>query len=118
MKSGESSHLAHTGFSDLESRWQSAIAYFKKRGEVIFVNEGDNFWEKHGFVQQSLAKYLTDHDIPVTWYDDFGWRPYRPFYHWNSPFLQVTSIRRFPGDRLKPVRTLNDSRVANKLVRN
>lgn len=101
--------------SPLETRWNNALQYFRSRGQVIFANESVRFWEKHGFVQQSLAKLLTQYEIPVTWYDDFGWRAYDPVVRWDSKFLKVGSLRRVPGDRFSVVRQLNDTWVANRL---
>lgn len=100
---------------DFEGRFSRAIDYFRERGHVIFANESVHFWERHGFVQQSLAKLLTEHGVSVTWYDAFGWRPFHPVFHWNSPDLAVKGVFRFPGDRFQPVRRLNDALVASVL---
>ena len=64
--------------ASIESRWEKARAFFKKRGKVVFVSDRYRFWERHGFVQQSLANALVHEGVAVEWLDGAGWRPYEP----------------------------------------
>src|SRR3989304_3845311 len=89
----------------LQSRFEKSLEYYRSRGGVVFVSYC-RFWEKHGFVQQSLARYLTENQVPVTWLDGAGWRSYAPSFSWWSPFLTVRQIQRLPGERVAPVRSL------------
>lgn len=91
---------------DLEERFQDALSYYRSRGGVVFISYC-RFWESHGFVQQSLARYLCENNIPVTWLDSAGWRPYTPVLSWSSPHLKVRQIKRLPFERIAPVRNLS-----------
>lgn len=91
--------------------WESTVQYFKKRGAVLFVSYC-RFWEKHAFVQQSLAKALTDAGVRVVWLDGFGWRKYEPTLYWNSPHLTVTQVPLLPGRRIKALSVLSEVRSA------
>ncbi len=60
-----------------ETRWEKALQYYRSRGGVMFLSYC-RFWERHGFVQQSLARELVENGVHVTWLDGSGWRPYHP----------------------------------------
>lgn len=90
----------------LTDRFEKALPYYKARGGVVFVSYC-RFWEQHGFVQQSLANYLSEHHVPVTWLDSAGWRSYKPIVSNSSPHLIVRQIHRLPGERITPLRSLS-----------
>lgn len=97
-----------------ERRWQSAVQYFRQRGGVIFLSYC-RFWEKHGFVQQSLAYALAREGVPVTWFDGEGWRPYRPVISTPIPGLRVCQLPALPGRRFTPVDALDLARKGSVL---
>lgn len=99
---------------EVEDRWQKALVYYKSRGSVIFLSYC-RFWEKHGFVQQSLAKVLSDNGIEVIWFDGGGWRSYEPHYYFKSPRIHVQSLFELPLQRLSWVRHLSLDMQARKL---
>ncbi len=101
---------------DLETRWQNALRYYRERSPVVFYSDC-HFWEKHAFVQQSLARVLTSHGVRVEWLDGAGWRPYRPTFYWNSPLLKVSQLPRFPGRRFSLVQHLSERMEAWCLTR-
>ena len=102
--------------AELESDWREAQHYFKAREHVIFLSYC-RFWEKHGFVQQSLARELVRLGVQVTWLDGEGWRPYRPTLHSNSPLLRVEQLFRFPGERFQWTRGLSHLSQKKKIGR-
>lgn len=81
--------------------WDETIAYFRARRAVLFYSSC-RFWEEHAFVQQSLAKCLTENGIHVYWRDGDSWRPEAPHLGWNSNHLEVVSGRCLPGRGLFP----------------
>lgn len=85
--------------SAIEARWQKALPFFQKRGHVIFVSDRYRFWDHPGFVQQSLAKILTEHGVRVTWLDGMDWRNVRPVVPHRSEILKVDSLKCLPGRR-------------------
>ena len=89
-------------------RWQRAVEYFRARGGVLFLSQ-NRFWEKHAFPQQSLAKYLTQAGVRVTWLDGYGWHPYQPVVRFNSPLLTVKPLFQPPGNRFSSVRSWSRS---------
>jgi glycosyltransferase involved in cell wall biosynthesis len=108
--------LPLSSLGDLESRWQAALPYFQARRSVVFVSYC-RFWEKHAFVQQSLARYLVENGVSVTWLDGTGWRPYRPTQTLRSPLLEVRQLRELPGRRIPGVRTLSWEWQAEQIKR-
>lgn len=88
------------------ARWQRALSYFQERKAVIFVSYC-RFWEHHAFVQQSLAKLLTDHGVKVTWYDAETWKGYRPTLYWKSEHLDVKSRFTLPGRRWRFIEAID-----------
>lgn len=78
--------------------WDEAVSYFRDRGGVVFLSYC-RFWERHGFVQQSLARRLVAEDIPVLWLDGAGWRRYRPSYPKGIKGLSVRQLPELPGRR-------------------
>jgi glycosyltransferase involved in cell wall biosynthesis len=98
--------LAPEVSSEIDERWERAVTYFKNRGAVIFSSYC-RFWEKHAFVQQSLAKALVLSGIEVIWLDGTGWRKYSPSIGIPSPLLKVKQLRQLPGRRVPWVAELN-----------
>jgi glycosyltransferase involved in cell wall biosynthesis len=92
--------------TDREDRWQAALSYFRERKSVVFVSYC-RYWEKHAFVQQSLARYLVENGVRVTWLDGSGWRPYRPTLYFRSRLLEVRQLGELPGRRFPGVRSLS-----------
>lgn len=84
---------------EIHRRFENALAFFRKRAPVVFLGTRYRFWEQHGFVQQSLAKVLTENGVPVIWLDGAGWRRYRPVKVWDSPLLKVETLTQLPGRR-------------------
>src|SRR5690554_5547002 len=82
--------------------WKQTVDYFRRRGGVVFVSYC-RFWEKHGFVQQSLAQRLAKEGVPVTWLDGAGWRPYQPVIPEPLPHLKVAQLPALPLRRLSLV---------------
>lgn len=85
--------------------WTEAREFFAHHGSVVFFSRS-RFWEKHGFVQQSLAYALAGAGIPVTWLDGVGWRSYRPQIHRKSETLRVKQLSTLPLRRLPWVEKL------------
>ncbi len=99
--------------ADFENResFDNTIAYFRLRGGVLFISYC-RFWEKHGFVQQSLALELARNGIPVTWLDGAGWRcpvPHNPEPHAS---LTVRPLPQLPLTRFAWIRRLDEKRKA------
>lgn len=101
---------------EVEDRWQKALAYYKSRGSVVFLSYC-RFWERHGFVQQSLANVLSDNGIEVIWFDGSGWRSYEPFLYFTSPRIHVQSLFALPLQRLSWVKHVSLDMQAQKLRR-
>jgi len=76
--------------------------YFRGRGGVVFLSYC-RFWERHGFVQQSLARALARVGIPVDWLDGAGWRPYQPLLAPPVAGLSVGQLFAPPGRRLSGI---------------
>jgi glycosyltransferase involved in cell wall biosynthesis len=91
---------------EIETRWRAALPFFKSKKRVVFLSYC-RFWEKHAFVQQSLAKLLVDNGIPVFWFDGMGWRSYHPTLYWDSPRLRVQQLFELPGRRVASINRLN-----------
>jgi len=85
---------------------QSFIQYFKNRKKVLFISYC-RFFEKHAFVQQSLARKLTEQGVDVLWLDGAGWRPYRPTLYWQSPHLKVKQLFELPGRRISFINAIS-----------
>ncbi len=81
---------------DLESRFQKALEFYRERGSVLFVSEVYRFFESHGFVQQSLAKTLTDNGIKVQWIDSIHTRGYQPTLNWKSELFKLSQLPKLP----------------------
>lgn len=94
----KSPSLSKETLLEIESRFQSALSYFKKRKGVLFASYC-RFWERHAFVQQSLAKLLVQNGVSVSWLDGEGWRPYRPTLYFSSEHLRVRRLFSLPGQR-------------------
>ncbi len=105
------SFLTRESISDNESefnlRFESSLKFFKKRSPVIFVSQHYRFWDSHGFVQQSLAKVLTDSGIPVYWLDGAHWKRNPPVKTWNSPILNLSQLPCLPLRRVPFIEALN-----------
>ncbi|MBI1862273.1 MAG: hypothetical protein HYR96_15270 [Deltaproteobacteria bacterium] len=91
---------------DLRDRFAASLEYYRCRGGVLFISYC-RYWEQHGFVQQSLARFLTENGVRVTWLDAAGWRRYTPTLYWQSELLKVRQIWRLPGERVPPIRYLS-----------
>lgn len=83
----------------IEERWQRALPFFKKRGQVLFLSDRYRFWEPPGFVQQSLAHTLCQEGISVTWLDGMHWKNLETE-SLNTRFLKVEQLRCLPGRRI------------------
>ncbi len=88
--------------ASIEERFGRALTFFEKRGGVLFLSR-ERFWDKHGFVQQSLATTLAQRGIPVLWLDGMGWKPYKPTFSEKSSHLSVKQIPTLPGRRIGPI---------------
>lgn len=104
------------GSIDFNSRFQDAIHFFKQRSPVIFVSQHYNFWEKHGFVQQSLARVLTDAGVPVIWFDGADWRNRSFVRNWHSPLIKLTQMPAIPMRRLSVFDHLN-AKIQSRFLR-
>jgi len=92
---------------ELDSRFKDAISFFQKRSPVVFISQHYRFWEQHGFVQQSLAKLLTDSGVPVIWFDGADWRRKKKVQNWDSPLLNVVQLPCIPLRRLSILDSIN-----------
>lgn len=88
---------------DFDFRYKNALEFFKKRSPVIFISQNYRFWEKHGFVQQSLAKELVNAGILVEWYDGAHWRKQSHVKNWDSPLLKVSQLPCLPLRRFSKI---------------
>ncbi|MBY0371202.1 glycosyltransferase, partial [bacterium] len=61
------------------------------------------FWERHGFVQQSLAQKLARSGVKVVWLDGAGWRNYDPVIVDPVRTLKVAQLPALPMRRLPVV---------------
>ena len=93
----------------LDERFHEAVQFFKKRSPVIFVSQHYRFWEEHGFVQQSLARTLTDAGVPVIWFDGADWRKSQSVQYWQSPLLKIRQLPALPLRRFSILDSLNSS---------
>ncbi|MFM8269625.1 MAG: glycosyltransferase [Pseudomonadota bacterium] len=107
--------ISQSVLSAIESRWQKALPFFKKRGQVIFISDRYRFWDNPGFVQQSLAKTLVDYGIKVTWLDGMDWRTRKNVVPFSSPLLKVTSLKCLPGRRFSICDALSIEWQANQI---
>lgn len=87
------------------------LRYYAERGGVVFLSYC-RFWEKHGFVQQSLAYELARAGILVTWLDGAGWRSYEPVVREKHPNLRVTQLPELPLRRFGPIARWDAARKA------
>lgn len=85
---------------------QTALDYFRSRSAVFFLSYC-RFWEKHPFVQQSLARLLVENGVDVYWLDGTGWRRYEPTLYWQSRRLTVQQIPELPIRRIPFVQTVS-----------
>lgn len=92
---------------ELDSRFKEAISFFQKRSPVVFISQHYRFWEQHGFVQQSLAKLLTDSGVSVVWFDGADWRRKKKVQSWHSPLLSVVQLPCVPLRRLSVLDSIN-----------
>ena len=84
--------------AEVAKGWDRAIRYYRARGGVVFVSDCQ-FWGRHGFVQQSLARALAAERVNVLWLDGMGWRPRRPVAPNVPSNLQVRQLFSLPGRR-------------------
>jgi len=103
--------------SAIEARWQKALPFFKNRGHVIFISDRYRFWDNPGFVQQSLAKTLTDYGVKVTWLDGMSWRSSAPTVPYSSPLLKVESLKCLPVRRIPFVDSLSAQWQVKQIAR-
>jgi len=82
----------------MEMSWEEAQSYYRSRG-VLFVSYC-RFWERHGFVQQSLAQKLARAGVNVVWLDGAGWRSYDPVVVNPVQTLSVAQMPALPMRRL------------------
>jgi glycosyltransferase involved in cell wall biosynthesis len=80
---------------DQGAAWEQALDYYRSRGGVLFISYC-RFWERHGFVQQSLAQRLARHGVEVAWFDGSDWRPYRPVVVEPNQKLLVSQLPAVP----------------------
>ncbi|MFM8315753.1 MAG: hypothetical protein ACKOA8_15850 [Deltaproteobacteria bacterium] len=93
--------------SELEVRLRSAVQFFQQRAPVIFVSHHYEYWDQHGFVQQSLAKELVKWGIPVEWYDGAHWKKKNIVKNWDSSLLKVSKLPCLPLRRFPWVESIN-----------
>lgn len=98
---------------DIEKRFQRALPFYKERGSVLFISDAYRFFEPHGFVQQSVAKVLTDNGVMVHWIDGLKSKNYKPTLSWKSILMSVGTLPRLPFTRLEFLGDLNISYQAN-----
>jgi len=92
---------------NLENRLGKALEYFQKRSPVIFVSQHYQYWDRHGFVQQSLAKELVKAGIKVEWYDGCHWKRQSMTKTWDSPYLKLSQLPCLPLRRIPWIDSLN-----------
>jgi len=102
--------------ADLENEWEQSLQYFRDRGGVLFLSYC-RFWERHGFVQQSLAQLLARNGVPVRWYDGSGWRPYQPIVLDRTEKLRVKQLPQLPGRRISLLTDLEKKKKSAYLKR-
>ncbi|NBX67968.1 MAG: hypothetical protein EBR01_03265 [Proteobacteria bacterium] len=115
LSNREMSHFNDS--NQFDRRFKEAIKYFKSRSPVVFVSQHYKFWEAHGFVQQSLAKTLTDEGVPVVWFDGADWRRGQSVQYWRSPLLKITQLPALPLRRFSILDSLNSRFQLNALKR-
>ena len=103
--------------SAIESRWQKALPFYKKRRHVLFISDRYRFWDNPGFVQQSLAKTLVEHGVKVTWLDGMSWRSSSPLVPFSSPLLTVENLKCLPARRLPFVDALSAEWQAKQIMK-
>jgi glycosyltransferase involved in cell wall biosynthesis len=100
---------------DLTTRFEKALEFYRSRSPVVFVSQRYRFWEPAGFVQQSLAKYLVENGVAVTWLDGAGWRSYEPHVPFQSNLLTVKSLRQLPLRRMGFVDSLDTKYLTHQI---
>ncbi len=80
----------------------TVLRYYRHRRGVLFLSYC-RFWEKHGFVQQSLAYTLVRNGVDVVWLDGAGWRSYVPVVE-THPKLHVAQLPILPMQRVPWIR--------------
>lgn len=75
--------------------WEKAVEFYRQRGGVLFLSYC-RFWERHGFVQQSLALRLARHGVNVVWFDGADWRSYDPVVVEPTRTLCVSQLPAIP----------------------
>ena len=83
-----------------------SFQYFRERGGVVFLSES-RFWERHGFVQQSLAYALANEGVYVNWLDGIGARRAPPVQPTFLDALSVKSVSKWPLTRFPIMHRLN-----------
>jgi hypothetical protein len=91
--------------AEVSRGWDRTVRYFRARGGVLFLSES-LFWERHGFVQQSIARALAAEGIPVTWLDGMDWRWRRPHVSGVPANLEVRQLISLPGRRFPQIEKL------------
>ena len=102
--------------SDVESRWQQALPYYLNREAVVFVSYC-RFWERHGFVQQSLSYTLAKAGVNVVWLDGMGWKKYHPVVRDGLPNLKVVQLPAYPGRRFSWIQNKSITRSSRFIKR-
>src|SRR5690606_27087776 len=102
----------------LEPGWGLGMSLdmYRRRGGVLFLSYC-RFWERHGFVQQSLARALVKEGVPVVWLDGAGWRPYQPVVLPPDSRLTVQPLSQLPLRRFAPIARWDAARMAREVER-
>lgn len=112
--------LSKEHVEEIESRFQKALAFYRKRGSVLFISEAYRFFEKHGFVQQSIAKVLSQNGIKVHWIDGPSTAKHAPTLNWKSKNFSLGSLPKLPLTRLNLMNHFNvkyQAKHLNGLIR-
>ena len=98
----------------IDSKFQEALKVYRTAGSVLFMSYC-RFWEQHGFVQQALARLLSDSGVDVTWLDGSGWRHYEPTVKNPVGNLHVRQMPELPLRRFNSVDLADIDRKKNFL---
>jgi hypothetical protein len=89
--------------------WEKTSALLRSRKGVLFLSYC-RFWERHAFVQQSIAREIAKLGVPVLWFDGAGWRNYSPVVLDPMPGLVVRQLPQLPLTRLPFVAAFDRAR--------
>jgi glycosyltransferase involved in cell wall biosynthesis len=98
----------------VEHRWEDALHFFRSRGTVVFISYC-TFWEKHGFVQQSLARLLSENGVKVIWIDGAWTGKHDPVVPFANRNLDVRYLHQLPGRRFDAVAKLSNEYLAKQV---